>query len=558
MCCGWSRPACLCSPWRGADCSWRGQVTGDRSPTAMITSRASMTDDRRERRGRRGGRERQTEAPGLTQVLWKQPTRHFSPTDLATDDQIEVIHEASLQILEEIGMDFNDPESRQLLEATGGVKVEKDGKRIRFDPEFIEEVIKTAPSDFTLHAWNPERSLHMGSDRVAFGSVGAPPNVSDEAGGRRIGNHEDFRNLIRLGHSINTLHFWSGYPVEPVDLHPSIRHLDTLYDLLTLSDRFVPAYSLGRQRNVDGIDMVKIVRQVDEDTLQNEPSIMSVINANSPLVYDTPMLQGILEFSSRNQVICITPFTLAGAMAPVTVAGAIAQHNAEALAGIAFTQVVSPGAPVIYGGFTSNVDMQSGAPAFGTPEYMQTAMITGQLTRRYNVPYRSSGVNAANAIDAQAAYESVFSLWGAVMGGAHMVIHAIGWMEGGLRASFEKMALDADLCGMVQTYLEPIDFSTDALAMDAIRDVGPGGHFFGTQHTLDRFRDAFYRPLISDWRNYETWEEAGKPESKERIVELVGELMATYEEPSMDPAVKDELTEFVTRRKAEGGVPTDF
>ena len=170
-----------------------------------------------------------------------------------------------------------------------------------------------------------------------------------------------------------------------------------------------------------------------------------------------------------------------------------AQHNAEALAGIALTQVVRPGAPVIYGGFTSNVDMQSGAPAFGTPEYMQTAMITGQLTRRYNVPYRSSGVNAANAIDAQAAYESVFSLWGAVMGGAHMLVHAIGWMEGGLRASYEKMALDADLCGMVQTYLEPIDFGTDALAMDAIRDVGPGGHFFGTQHTLDRFRTAFYR-----------------------------------------------------------------
>jgi len=228
--------------------------------------------------------------------------------------------------------------------------------------------------------------------------------------------------------------------VEPIDIHPSVRHLDTLYDLLTLSDRFVHAYSLGRQRNVDGIDMIKIARQIDENTLQDEPSIMSVINANSPLVYDTPMLQGIIEFSSRNQVICITPFTLAGAMAPITVAGAIAQHNAEALAGIAFTQVVRPGAPVIYGGFTSNVDMQSGAPAFGTPEYMQTALITGQLTRRYNLPYRSSGVNAANAIDAQAAYESVFSLWGAVMGGAHMLIHAIGWLEGGLRASFEKMA----------------------------------------------------------------------------------------------------------------------
>ena len=228
-----------------------------------------------------------------------------------------------------------------------------------------------------MHSWNPERNLHKGGNSVAFGSVGSAPNVSDEASGRRTGNHEDYKNLIRLGHVINTLHFWPGYPVEPIDLHPSVRHLDSLYDLLALSDRFVHAYSLGRQRNVDGIDMVKIARQVDEDTFQREPSIMTVINANSPLVYDTPMLQGIIEFSSRNQVVCITPFTLAGAMAPVTIAGALAQHNAEALAGIAFTQVVRPGAPVIYGGFTSNVDMQSGAPAFGTPEYIQTAMITG-------------------------------------------------------------------------------------------------------------------------------------------------------------------------------------
>ena len=242
----------------------------------------------------------------------------------------------------------------------------------------------------------------------------------------------------------------------------------------------------------------------------------------------------------------------------MTVTGALAQHNAEALAGIAFTQVVRPGAPVMYGGFTSNVDMKSGAPAFGTPEFMQTAMITGQLTRRYNVPYRSSGVNAANALDAQAGYESVFSLWGAIMGGAHMLIHAVGWMEGGLRASFEKMALDADLCGMVSRFLEPIDTSTDALALDAIRDVGPGGHFFGTAHTLERFRTAFYTPLISDWRNYEAWEEAGMPEAKARMIELVDEFMASYQPPSMDPAVLAELEEFVERRRAEGGVPTDY
>ncbi len=513
-----------------------------------------MTSPAPQRRGRRRGRDEA--GPSLTQVPWKQPRRHFAPTDLVSQDQVETIHETSLQILEELGVEFLDRETREILQASGGVKVED--MTVRFDPEFVEEVITTAPSEFTLHAVNPDRNLHMGGDAVSFGAVSSAPNVSDEAGGRRQGNREDFRNLIKLASTINTVHLWPGYPVEPVDIHPSVRHLEAAYDMLSLSDLFTHAYSLHRQKNRDGLEMIKIARQIDEEELQAQPSMMSIINCNSPLRYDSPMTQGILEFSSRNQVICITPFTLAGAMAPVTIAGALSQHNAEALAGIALTQVVRPGSPVIYGGFTSNVDMQSGAPAFGTPESMQTSIITGQLTRRYGLPYRSSGVNAANAIDAQAAYESVFSLWGAIMGGAHVLVHAIGWMEGGLRASYEKMVLDADLCGMVQTFLEPIDFSTGSLAMDAIRDVGPGGHYFGTQHTLERFRTAFYKPLVSDWRNYESWEEAGKPEAKDRIIELVSTLMETYEEPDMDDSVREELRDFVDRRVAEGGVETDF
>ena len=440
-----------------------------------------------------------------------------------------------------------------------GARVDPDSERVRFDPEFIEETIATAPAEFTLHAPNPAKNLHIGGDAVAFTAVSSPPNTSDEVKGRRVGNREDYQNLIRLAHMINTVHMFGGYPVEPVDIHPSVRHLDALYDMLTLSDRVVHAYSLGKQRNLDALEMIKIARQIDDATLDKEPSVCSVVNASSPLRYDTPMLQGIIEFSSRNQVIIITPFTLAGAMAPVTIAGALAQHNAEALAGIAFTQVVQPGAPVVYGGFTSNVDMQSGAPAFGTPEFMQTAMITGQLTRKYGVPYRSSGVNAANALDAQAAYESVFSLWGAIMGGAHIIIHALGWMEGGLRASFEKMILDADLTAMVQTFMEPVDTGSEALALDAVRDVGPGGHYFGTQHTLDRFRTAFYKPLISDWRNYESWEEAGKPEAKAKMVELVDVFLSNYEEPDhLTDSVKEELAAFVERRKAEGGVETDY
>ncbi|HEX6300984.1 MAG TPA: trimethylamine methyltransferase family protein [Acidimicrobiia bacterium] len=515
-----------------------------------------------ETRGRRRGRRRREGNDGdqptsPPQPTWKQPVRSFAPVELVPDEHIAEIHRTSLQILSEIGMDFLDPEARRLL-AEAGAAVEPNSERVRFEPEFIEEKISTAPSEFTIHARNPERNIHMGGNSVAFTAVSSPPNVGDEADGRRVGNRKDFQNLLRLGHTLNTVHLWGGYPVEPVDIHASVRHLDALYDMLTLSDRVIHAYSLGAQRNLDALEMIKIARQIDDSTLEREPSVISVINASSPLRYDTPMLRGIIEFSSRNQVIVITPFTLAGAMAPVTVAGALAQHNAEALAGIAFTQVVRPGAPVIYGGFTSNVDMQSGAPAFGTPEFMQTAMITGQLTRRYNVPYRSSGVNSANALDAQAAYESVFSLWGAIMGGAHMLIHAVGWMEGGLRASFEKMILDADLCAMVMRFMDPIDFSAGGLALDAVRDVGPGGHFFGTPHTLERFRDAFYKPLLSDWRNYETWDEAGRPEAKDKMVELVDVFMSSYEEPPMDPAVRGELEEFVERRRAEGGVETDY
>jgi len=512
------------------------------------------TQGRRRGRRNRGETERPT-AP--QQPPWRQSIRPFKPVDLVSEDQIEAIHETSLQILSEIGMDFLNPEARRLLDEAGA-RVDPNSERVRFDRDFIEEKISTAPSEFTIHARNPERNIHMGGDSVAFTAVSSPPNVSDEAGGRRVGNRQDLQKLLRLGHTLNTVHMWGGYPVEPVDIHASVRHLDAVFDMLTLSDRVIHAYSLGAQRNIDAIEMIKIAREIDDATLELEPSLVSVINASSPLRYDTPMLQGIIEFSSRNQVIIITPFTLAGAMAPVTVAGAMAQHNAEALAGIAFTQVVRPGAPVIYGGFTSNVDMQSGAPAFGTPEFMQTAMITGQLTRRYGIPYRSSGVNAANALDAQAAYESVFSLWGAIMGGAHMVLHAVGWMEGGLTASFEKMVLDADLCAMVQRFMDPIDFTEGGFALDAIREVGPGGHFFGTQHTLDRFRDAFYKPLISDWRNYEAWEEAGRPEAKAKMVELVDVFLDSYKEPPMDPDVRGRLESFVERRKTEGGVETDF
>ena len=517
------------------------------------TETATEGGPRRRRTGRAAG-----ERSRLPQQRpWAQPRMRYPPTDGVSADELEAIHQASLRILEEIGMDFLDAEARDLL-AAAGAHVEPGTERVRFEPKMVEELIRTAPATFTLHARNPAHHLRIGGDQMAFGAVSSAPNVSDLDRGRRVGNRDDFQNLVRLAQMLDTVHFFGGYPVEPVDLHASIRHLDAFYDLLTLADKPLHAYSLGRERNRDCLEMVRIARGIDDETLDHEPSIFTVINSSSPLRLDTPMLHGILEYSSRNQVIVMTPFTLAGAMAPVTLAGALAQQNAEALAGVVMTQVVRAGAPVVYGGFTSNVDMQSGAPAFGTPEYMRSALVGGQLARRYGVPYRSSNVCAANALDAQAAYESVFSLWGAIMGGVNLLMHGAGWMEGGLHAGYEKMILDAELLQMVSAFLDPVIVDDDTLALDAIREVGPGGHFFGAAHTQSRFRTAFHKPMISDWRNFETWQEAGGPEAAGKANRIWKELLAAYEAPAIDVAVREELAAFVARRTAEGGVPTDF
>jgi trimethylamine--corrinoid protein Co-methyltransferase len=472
---------------------------------------------------------------------------NYEPTKVVSDDELESIHLASLRILSDYGMDFLLPEARDLL-AKAGAKITDN--RVRFDPEMVLETIKTCPSEFKLHARNPDHTLNIGGNWMAFGSVASPPNFMELDGTRHAGNRQNFQDLLKLTQMFNIVHFTAGYPVEPVDLHASIRHIECSYDMLTMTDKAIHCYSLGRQRNQDVLEMSRIARQVSPEQLDKEPSVFSIINSSSPLRLDIPMLQGIMEFSSRNQIIIITPFTLAGAMAPITLAGA--------LAGMVFTQLVRPGAPVAYGGFTSNVDMQSGAPAFGTPEYMRTAMAGGQLARRYNVPYRSSNVCAANALDAQAAYESVFSLWGAIQGGVNVLMHGAGWMEGGLHASLEKFVLDADLLAMVAAYLEPIVVDEATLAHEAIGQVGPGGHYFGVQHTQDRFRDAFYKPILSDWRNYESWEEAGKPTTDQKARQIAQAYLDGYEKPAMDAAIIEELDAFRARRLAEGGVATDF
>jgi trimethylamine--corrinoid protein Co-methyltransferase len=280
-----------------------------------------------------------------------------------------------------------------------------------------------------------------------------------------------------------------------------------------------------------------------------------VVNTNSPLRVDGAMLDGLMAMARAGQAVIVTPFTLAGAMAPSTLAGALALQNAEALGVIAFAQMVRAGTPVLYGAYTSNVDMKSGAPAFGTPEYTRTALASGQLARRYGLPYRSSNACAANAVDAQAAYESEMSVWGAVMGGANLMKHGAGWMEGGLVASFEKLIVDAEILQMMAEFLQPIAVDDDTLALDAIAEVPPGGHYFGARHTLARYDTAFYAPMVSDWRNYETWREAGAQDTAQRANAIWKRLLADYRPPPLDPAVREELDAYVARRKEEGGVP---
>ena len=489
----------------------------------------------------------------IHQLPWRAVTSPYPPIEVLDPDGMQAIHDASMEILSGTGMDFLHPEAIAILGRHGAV-VDGDGPRVRSDPDLVMEWVGRAPSEFTLHARNPERNVAIGGRNVVFLSVASAPNVSDLDRGRRPGGFAEFQDLVRLGQFFNVVHSFGGYPVEPQDIAPGVRHLHALSSFVTLSDKTWHAYSLGARRILDAIEIARIARGIDLDTLRRQPSIHTIVNTSSPLRLDGPMIEGMIEMLRHGQVVVITPFTLAGAMAPATVGGALALQNAEALAGIAFGQMVAPGSPMIYGGFTSNVDMKSGAPAFGTPEYARAALAGGQLARRYGLPYRSSNASASNAVDAQAAYESQTSLWSAVLGGANFVMHGAGWMEGGLVASFEKFIVDIELLQTMSEFLTPLRFDKETLGVAAIDEVGPGGHFFGSEHTLARYEDAFYSPILSDWQNFGSWTDAGSEPADQRANRLWKRALADYEPPPLDDAIRSELEDFVSRRVAEGGV----
>ena len=507
-------------------------------------SDAPAGDRRRPRRPR-------AEAPT---PLADKPFRHsrnpFAPLEPLSAEQLQKIDDASLRILEEIGIDFLDDEALDLW-AAAGAEVDRATQHVRIDRGLLRELVGRAPAQFTLRARNPERSLTLGGNAINFATVGGAPFYSDLERGRRPGTLADFRRMVQLAQQCGPIHLVEGLLVEPQDVPVAARHLEKALAQFTLSDKALTAAAHGRDVAADYVAMAAIVYG-GEAALSGGPVFAAVVNANSPLRFDERMLGGLIGYARLGQATVITPFILAGAMSPVTLAAAIAQQNAEALAGIALTQLVRPGVPVVYGGFTTNIDMQTGSPAFGTPEGALALLCGGQLARHYGVPFRGSGgLNNAKSVDAQASYETQLSLWPAVMAHANLILHSAGWLEAGLVCSLEKFIIDVEGLAVMQRLLAGIVVDEETLALPFIAEVGPGGHHLGTAHTLARYRSEFYMPIVSDRQNYDKWREDGSHDAARRAHAVAGQLLAAYEPPPLDPAAAEALADFVARRKRE-------
>lgn len=508
-----------------------------------------MTEHHAPRRTRRS---RDVDQLGA-KLLKSPPLRNYlKPIEPMSADQLMAVHEASLKLLRETGIEFMGPAARAKFREAGA-EVDETSGLVRIPSELIDRALATAPSSFVLTPRNPERRLNIGGDHVSFGLVAGPPNIHDCVNGRRAGNYGDYKRLIQLAQSFDIIHFIGNQPTAPIELPAGTRHLDCYLANVTYSDKVYHCTSIGHHRALDGIDIMAISRGLTRAQMIDQPGVLTIISVNSPRRFDEAMSDGLMAMSEWGQAVVVTPFTLMGAMTPVTLAAALVQQNAEALAGIVLTQLVRPGAPVVYGAFTSNVDMRSGAPAFGTPENARATLAAGQLARLYKLPYRASNSSASNAVDAQAAYESQMSIWSSVMGHANLVYHGAGWMEGGLTASFEKIVLDVEMLQMMAATIKPIDIDPIEIAegLAAIGGVATGGHFFGEAHTLARYETAFYQPLVSNWQNYENWELAGAHDATARATAIWQKALEIYTPPPLDPGIAEALEAFVAHRKEE-------
>jgi trimethylamine--corrinoid protein Co-methyltransferase len=486
-----------------------------------------------------------------------RPYRHlrnpFTPMRVFSDDQVASIHDSALRMLETQGMKVLSDDAR-VLYRNAGAEVDETTLHVRLDRKLVTASLATAPRDITLHAVDPARHVPLANQCVAFAPTSGPPNIMDTAGGRRAGTFVDFCNLMKLCQNFEVIHVLGG-ATEPQDIPVHIRHLEVTRAQLMLTDKIPFIFSRGHKQVADNFELIRLAHNISAEEFRSRPYTYTIINTNSPLQLDIPMADGIIDFATAGQVLIITPFTLAGAMAPVTIAGALTLAHAEALAGLTLAQIVRPGAPVVYGSFTSNVDMKSGSPAFGTPEYVQAAFGAGQLARFLGLPWRSSNATASNIADAQSAYESQMSLWGALFGGCNFVLHAAGWLESGLTTSYEKFILDIEMLQMFAEVFQPVGAAASDIALDAVAEVGAGGHFFGCAHTMERYRSAFYAPLVSDWRNAGQWAEDGSKTATERATGIWQSELTRYVAPARDAAVVESLDAYVERRKAEGGAP---
>jgi trimethylamine--corrinoid protein Co-methyltransferase len=488
-------------------------------------------------------------------VVAREPflTRRLAPFELVTQEGLELLEHNADTILEEVGIEVHDHAVAVDLYRDAGAEV--DGTRVRFPRGLCRQIVRaTAPRTYTQHARNPAHDVQIGGDATVFAPNYGSPFVHDLDHGRRYATLEDFENFVKLAYASPHLHHSGGTVCEPVDVPVSKRHLDMVYAHLRWSDKpFMGSVTAG-SRAEDSFELARIAFGGD---LADRTVMTSLINAASPLVWDGSMLEAARVYAERNQATIITPFILAGAMAPTTSAAVAAQTLAEALAGMTFEQLVRPGAPVVFGSFASSMSMQTGAPTFGTPEPAIVLYTCAALARRLGVPFRSGGALTASKVpDAQAAYESASTLIPTLMGGVNFVLHAAGWLEGGLSVGYEKFVIDEDQLGMLATFARGLDLSENAQAMDAFREQEPGVHFLGASHTLANFEQAFYRSTIADNSSFEQWSDEGGLDAAQRANAIWKQRLADYEAPPIDDAVDEELRAFVARRKAE--LPDEF
>jgi trimethylamine--corrinoid protein Co-methyltransferase len=501
---------------------------------------------------RRRERGRPVRSTGATLAPLPRLANRWAPLEILTTEQVERIVDAAFRILEEAGLEIRSAAARSVYRQAGAL-VDEDTQLVRLGRELITAQLAHAPPSFVLHARDPARHLHVGGNVVNFGPVTGAPNIRDLEGGRRYGTITAFRDIVKLTQALGVLHWQGGIVVEPVDVPVATRHLLTYQAHIECSDIVWAARGIGGVQAEDALAMSALEHGCSIEDLAARPTLMTVTNVNSPRRVDEEILDNIMVMARHGQCVVITPFTLMGAMAPVTLAGALVQQTAEALGIVALCQLLRPGTPCVLGGFTSNVDMRTGSPAFGTPEYVHAVFASAQLGRHLKLPVRTSAVNAAPTVDAQSTYETAFSLQAAILSHSHLVNHAVGWLEGGLSASLEKIVVDAELLRNWAQILKPVSFSDDDLAVDAIKETAAGGHYFGAAHTLARYQSAFYRPLLSDWSSFESWTEHGARDATERATAIWKKLLAEYTAPPLDAAVKEAIDAYVARRSRELG-----